>query len=83
MARARELERIRGRASLTTVRKGTGSEHTGVVLETTEGERLILVRLGANPFEDSETTRLDGMQLEVEGYRVGTELRYTAVRKVE
>lgn len=83
MTEGRKLERVRGRASLTTVRRGTGSEHTGIVLDTSEGERLILVRLGANPFEDRETRKLAGSTLEVEGYRVGSELRYVSFREVE
>ena len=83
MAKTRQLERVRGRASLAAVHRGTGSEHAGVVLETAKGERLILVRLGANPFDDEETRRLDGLALEVEGYRVGSQLRYISVRKLD
>ena len=82
MSADRKLEQVRGRAALTTVRAGTASEHTGVVLETPEGERLILVRLGANPFEDQATRKLSGRTIEVEGYRVGSELRYTSVREI-
>jgi hypothetical protein len=40
------------------------------------------VRLGGNPFDDDETRALAGKQIEVEGYRVGSELRWTAVRDV-
>jgi hypothetical protein len=54
----------------------------GVVLVTTEGERLNLVRLGGNPFTDPETDKLSGSTIEVEGYRIGTELRYVIVREV-
>jgi hypothetical protein len=54
-----------------------------VVLDTSEGERLILIRLGANPFEDQETRKLGGRTIEVEGYRVGSELRYISIREVE
>jgi hypothetical protein len=82
MTPERKLERVKGLATLATVRRGTGSEHTGVMLDTSEGERLILVRLGANPFEDLETRELVGSTLEVEGYRVGNELRYVSTRKV-
>ena len=67
---------MRGRASLEPVRTGTGSAHTGVVLKTEEGERMILVRLGGNPFDDKETRALEGHLIEVSGYRVGNELRY-------
>lgn len=82
MTPGRKLERVRGLATLATVRRGTASEHTGVMLDTSGGERLILVRLGANPFEDPETRKLVGSTLEVEGYRVGSELRYVSTRKV-
>jgi hypothetical protein len=83
MTPARQIERIRGHAVLTTVRKGTGSEHEGVVLQTAKGERLVLVRIGGNPFDDPETRRLDGRTLEIEGYRVGGELRYVSARDVD
>lgn len=83
MTPGRKLERVRGHTTLASVRRGTGSEHTGVVLDTSEGERLILIRLGANPFEDQETLKLGGRAIEVEGYRVGSELRYISVREVE
>lgn len=78
----RKLTRIRGQAHLETVRRGTGGEHTGVVLETPKGERWILVRIGGNPFDDPETRKLSGRIIEVEGYCVGAELRYIAVRDV-
>jgi hypothetical protein len=64
------------------VRKGTASEHTGVVLETPDGERFVLVRLGGNPFDDAETRQLVGHQIEVEGYGVGHELRYASARDI-
>jgi hypothetical protein len=82
MIRQRKLERVKGLAILGTVRRGTGSEHVGVMLDTSDGEPLILVRLGANPFADRETRKLVGSTLEVEGYRVGRELRYVSTRKV-
>jgi hypothetical protein len=74
--------RIRGQAHLETVRRGTGSEHSGVVLVTSNGERWILVRIGGNPFDDPETRKLSGHTIEVEGYCVGAELRYVAVRDI-
>jgi len=82
MKPVRKLERIRGQTHLKTVRRGTGSEHAGVVLETAKGERWILVRIGGNPFDDSETRSLSGRTIEVEGYRVGGEFRYVAAREV-
>jgi hypothetical protein len=80
VAEDRKLIRVQGHARLETVRKGTGSEHDGVVLETPDGERLILVRLRGNPFDDPQTRALCGRTIEVEGYRVGSELRYVAAR---
>ncbi len=82
MAASRQLETVRGRAALATVRAGTGSEHRGVVLDTPAGERIVLVRLGANPFDDAQTRELDGRTIEVEGYRIGNELRYVSARDV-
>ena len=73
---ARALICVRGRATQQRVRKGTGSEHEGVVLETAAGERLVLVRLGGNPFSDAQTLRLAGNEVEVKGYRIGNEMRY-------
>ena len=72
----RPVVRLRGRALLEPVRIGTGSAHVGVVLETAEGERVVLVRLGGNPFDDEDTRALSGHLIEVAGYRVGNELRY-------
>jgi hypothetical protein len=79
----RKLERAHGRAFVTIIRKGTGSERRGVILETRDGEQIVLSRLGANPFQDPETLALGGHTLEVEGYRLGSELRYVSVRVVE
>jgi hypothetical protein len=81
MSPDRKIEKVKGYASLATVRRGTASEHTGIVLDTAEGEHLILIRLGSNPFEIEDSRNLAGRQLEVEGYRVGNELRYTAIHE--
>ena len=78
-----QLEKYRGKVTLGPVRKGTGSEHRGITLRTTTGERLVLVRLGGNPFDDSATRKLAGHTVEVEGYRIGRELRYVGVRLVD
>jgi hypothetical protein len=78
----RKLELICGQANLETVRRGTGSEHLAVTLKTPTGERWILVRVGGNPFDDSETRKLSGRTIEVEGYCVGNELRYVAARDI-
>ena len=62
------------------VERGTGSEHTGVVLITDEGKELTLVRLGGNPFRDEATRALIGKVIEAEGYLIGDEVRYTSVK---
>lgn len=80
---ARERVTVCGTAREEVVRRGTASEHTAVVLETADGERLILQRVGGNPFDDAQTRSLAGHRIEVEGYRVGRELRYVEVRDAE
>ena len=79
----RELVRKAGHATLERVRRGTGSEHDGVMLTTDDGERLLLVRLGGNPFADPDTLRLAGKRIEAEGYVVGSELRYQSARELD
>jgi hypothetical protein len=76
----RQLVKLRGMVRKKRVKRGTGSEHIGVVLTTEEGERLTLVRLGGNPFHDASTRALVGKEVVVEGYLIGNEMRYTAVR---
>jgi hypothetical protein len=78
----RKLERICGRANLETVRRGTASEHLGVTLKTPKGKKWILIRIGGNPFDDAATRKLSGRSVEVEGYRVGNELRYVSAREI-
>ena len=56
--------------------RGTGTEHTGVVLTTPEGERLVLQRIGGHPFSDPETRNLAGHDVSVEGFRLGRVFRY-------
>lgn len=74
---------MRGTVKAALLRKGTGSEHEAVVLETDDGSRLALVRLGANPFEDPETRRLVGRKVEVVGYRLGADFRYVEAREIK
>jgi hypothetical protein len=78
----RKLERIRGRATLETVRRGTASEHLATVLKSTKGKKWILVRIGSNPFDDAETRKLSGHRVEVEGYRVGNEVHYVSAQEI-
>jgi len=75
----RQFETLNGSVGLEVVRGGTGSQHRGAVLSTDDGEHLLLVRLGGHPFEDRETTELDGRRVEVKGYRLGNEFRYLQV----
>lgn len=72
----RRLEKIEGRAEAEKVQRGTASEHAGVVLTTPDGEKLILERIGGNPFQDVETESLIGREMVVEGFRVGRVFRY-------
>jgi hypothetical protein len=73
----RRLERLSGQAVRERVRRGTGSEHEAVVLCTDAGERVILQRVGGNPFDDGATRDLAGRRVTVEGYRLGDIMRYT------
>jgi hypothetical protein len=77
----RKPVRLRGRVALQTVQRGTASEHEGLVLSTADGRRLILVRIGSNPFEDNRSRTLDGTDVEVEGFIVGGEFRYRELRR--
>jgi hypothetical protein len=60
---------------------GVPSQQQLIGLPRPEGDRLILIRLGSNPFEIEESRNLAGREPEVEGYRVGNELRYTAIHE--
>lgn len=82
MAARRRLVTITGETSLETVRRGTGSEHESLVLTTGEGRRLVLKALGKNPFERDEAGPRPGERIEARGYIVGSELRYTKVRRL-
>lgn len=62
---------------------GTASEHMAPVLVTGAGERLVLVRLGGNPFQDVPALKLDGRRVEVQGFRLGNELRFTALTPLD
>ncbi len=76
----RPLEHLSGKVEQELARRGTGSEHLAVVLCTRKGERMILQRIGGNPFDDSETRLLAGQDVDVEGYRLGDIFRYTNVK---
>lgn len=72
----RRLEQLTGRVESQLARRGTGSEHQAVVLCIEGGERIILQRIGGNPFDDSETRHLAGHEVQVEGYRLGDIFRF-------
>jgi hypothetical protein len=77
----RPLERLSGKVERALAMKGTASEHQATILRTKKGERVILQRIGGNPFKDAETERLAGKNIDVEGYRLGGIFRYTRVTK--
>lgn len=58
------------------VRRGTASEHEALVLESGQ-RRLVLTRLGGNPFEvPPDAAQWLGRVVVVEGYLLESELRY-------
>jgi len=75
-----ELERLGGTVSRSLVRDRTASEHVAVILETRTGDRLILQRIGGNPFDDEVTRGLAGHEVLVEGYRLGDIFRFVKAR---
>ena len=79
MATTRRLEKVVGTVEPRRVRRGTASEHDALVLTTEEGETLILQRVGANPFADARTRKLEGRHVCVSGYRVGSVFRFVRV----
>lgn len=79
----RQPERLSGTVQREVVRKGTASEHDAVVLYTAAGERLILQRIGGNPFDDSATRKLAGRTICVEGFRLGDIFRYVKAEPLD
>jgi hypothetical protein len=74
-----KLETLAGRVTADTVLAGTASEHTGIVLETENGERVRLQRIGGNPFSDEVTKSLVGRTVSIDGFRVGDIFRFVKV----
>ena len=74
---ARRIVTVRGTLAVEVVRRGTGSEQRALVLAGDGGERLVLVRLGGPSFGLPPEAALAGRRVEVEGYRLDGELRYT------
>lgn len=81
MAQKPKLEKLAGRVCSQAVLQGTASAHEGVVLETTDGERVRLQRIGGNPFQDDVTSALVGKTVSVAGYRLGDIFRFTEVEE--
>jgi hypothetical protein len=79
---ARRQVRLRGQLSSEWVNKGTASEHQAWVLNSTSQGQVRLKQLNANPFEMGAAPATPGSEVEAEGYLVGSELRYTALRQL-
>lgn len=76
MSSRRRMETIEGRVEPASVARGTASGHTGLVLTTGDGERLVLQRVGGNPFRDAVTEGLAGQDVSLEGFRLGSVFRF-------
>ena len=74
--------RLRGHLASALVRKGTASEHQAWVLDCGKQGRVVLKRLGGNPFEKGPPPAKVGCEVEAEGYLLDQELRYTTLRRV-
>lgn len=79
----KDLVRLKGVAKLQPVHADTGSAHRGVVLETDNGDKLILVRIDGNPFNDAKTRALVGHRVDVSGYEVNGVLRFVDARLLD
>jgi hypothetical protein len=71
---------VRGRLAVAVVRQGTASEQQALVLDV-EGssERLVLIKLGGASFGLPSEAAHAGREVEVSGYRLDGELRYTRI----
>ena len=67
---------VRGTVTAERVKRGTGSEHMGVVLRTARGESYLLQRIGGNPFDDPPTRELIGHRVVVAGFPIDGVFRY-------
>ncbi len=76
----RQVVCLRGELSRALARRGTGSEHDSWVLSTATHGQVLLKRLGGNPFELGDAPAKPGSKVEVEGYLVNQEMRYTLLR---
>jgi len=82
MAKPPQTVRVRGRIASAVVRRGTASEHDSWILESEQHGHLVLKRLGGNPYEKGPPPAAPGCDVEVEGYLLGRELRYTSLRRL-
>ncbi|MGE5151992.1 MAG: hypothetical protein ACM3II_17895 [Rhodospirillaceae bacterium] len=81
-APARPTVTLRGTLAVEVVRRGTASEQRALVLASDAGERLLLVKLGGPSFGLPPEARLAGRRVEVEGYRLDGELRFTRLAEL-
>lgn len=72
--------RVRGVLASARVRAGTASEHESWVIDTDDGERLILTPAQANPFQKPALPFKAGTRIEVEGYPLDGEIRYASLK---
>jgi hypothetical protein len=80
---ARKPITLRGTLSVGPARRGTASEQPSALrLDAESGERLVLVKLGGPSFGLPPEARRAGRKVEVTGYRLDGELRYTRVEAV-
>jgi len=76
---SRPLLVLRGLLAIALVRRGTGSEQQALVLETDAATSFTLVKLGGPSFGLPAEAALAGRQVEVSGYLIGSELRFTRI----
>ncbi|HET9978086.1 MAG TPA: hypothetical protein VFQ20_11650 [Burkholderiaceae bacterium] len=74
--------RLRGRIDSGVVRRGTASEHDAWVLVSAKHGRLLLKRLGGSAFEKGAPPAEPGSEVEAVGYLMGSEFRYTTLKRV-
>jgi hypothetical protein len=78
---ARKPLTLRGTLSVGPARRGTASEQSrALLLDAESGERLVLVKLGGPSFGLPPEAQLAGHVVEVSGYRLDGELRYTRIQ---
>jgi hypothetical protein len=80
---SRQLVRVRGHVAAKRVRLGTAGEHDALVLTTPAGQQWTLIELGGNPFEPPRGAAPPGAEVEVEGFVVGSELRFRNLRRLD